>query len=43
MQDPEVVKLDTDKLAGWMEKGAKPTGTVKTLINKYKPAPVESA
>ena len=43
MQDPAVVKLDTDKLAGWVEKGAKPTGTVKTLINKYQPAPVEVA
>ncbi len=43
MQDPAVVKLDTDKLAGWVDKGAKPTGTVKTLINKYQPAPVEAA
>jgi len=43
MQDPAVVNLDTDKLAGWMKKGAKPTGTVKTLINKYQAAPVESA
>ena len=42
MQDPAVVNLDTDKLAGWMKKGAKPTGTVKTLINKYQAAPVES-
>lgn len=43
MQDPAVVNLDTEKLAGWMEKGAKPTGTVKTLIKKYGSAPVESA
>ena len=43
MQDPAVINLDTDKLAGWMAKGAKPTGTVRTLINKYDPAPVESA
>ncbi len=43
MKDPAVVNLDTEKLAGWMAKGAKPTGTVKTLINKYEAAPVESA
>ena len=43
MQDPAVVTLDTDKLAGWVDKGAKPTGTVKTLINKYQPAPAEAA
>jgi len=42
MQDPAVVNLDTEKLAGWMEKGAKPTGTVKTLINKYDATPSES-
>ncbi len=43
MQDPAVVNLDTDKLAGWVAKGAKPTGTVKTLIDRYQAAPVESA
>ena len=42
MQDPAVVNLDTEKLAGWMEKGAKPTGTVKTLINKYDASASES-
>lgn len=42
MQDPAVVTLDTDKFAGWVDKGAIPTGTVKTLINKYQPAPVEA-
>jgi len=43
MQDPAVIRLDTDKLAGWMEKGAKPTGTVKTLIKKNDAALTESA
>jgi small subunit ribosomal protein S16 len=43
MKDPVVVSLDTDKLAGWMKKGAKPSVTVQSLINKYQPAPVESA
>ena len=42
MQDPAVIKLDTEKLAGWMEKGAKPSGTVRTLISRYTAAPVES-
>jgi small subunit ribosomal protein S16 len=43
MKDPAVVNLDTGKLAGWMEKGAKPSVTVQSLINKYEAAPVESA
>ena len=43
MQDPAEIRLDTEKLEGWIEKGAKPTVTVKTLINKYAAAPAESA
>ncbi len=43
MQDPAAVQFDMDKLAGWMAKGAKPSGTVQTLINKYDAAPVEPA
>ncbi len=43
MKDPAEVKIDTEKLADWMAKGAKPTGTVRSLINKYDAAPVESA
>ncbi len=42
MQDPAVITLDTEKLAGWMAKGAKPSVTVKTLINKYEAVPSES-
>ena len=42
MQDPAVIKLDTEKLSGWMEKGAEPSVTVKTLISKYEAAPAES-
>lgn len=42
MLDPAVIKLDTEKLAGWMKKGAKPSVTVKTLIGKYDAAPTES-
>jgi small subunit ribosomal protein S16 len=43
MQDPAVIKLDTEKLEGWMIKGAIPTGTVKTLIDKYEAPAVETA
>jgi small subunit ribosomal protein S16 len=43
MQDPAAIKIDTEKLEAWMAKGAKPTGTVRTLIKKYDAAPVESA
>jgi small subunit ribosomal protein S16 len=43
MQNPAVIKLDTEKLQEWMGKGAIPTGTVKTLINKYKAPAVEAA
>ena len=43
MQDPAVIQLDTEKLQEWMGKGAIPTGTVKTLINKYEAPAVEAA
>jgi small subunit ribosomal protein S16 len=43
MQDPAVVKLDTEKLAGWMDKGAIPSVTVSTLIDKYQAPQVETA
>ncbi|MCI5218534.1 MAG: 30S ribosomal protein S16 [Candidatus Electrothrix sp. LOE2] len=43
MQNPAVIKLDTEKLQEWMGKGAIPTGTVKTLINKYEAPAVEAA
>jgi small subunit ribosomal protein S16 len=43
MQDPAVIKLDTEKLEEWMGKGAIPTGTVQTLINKYEAPAVEAA
>ena len=43
MQDPAVIKLDTEKLQEWIGKGATPTGTVSTLINKYEAPAVEAA
>jgi len=38
MKDPEQVNLNYDKLQAWLDKGAEPTTTVKSLIAKY-PAP----
>ena len=32
LKDPVEVKIDADKLQGWIAKGAKPTDTVKSLI-----------
>lgn len=43
MQDPAVVKLDTEKLDDWLGKGAEPTVTVRNLIKKHKAAQVENA
>jgi small subunit ribosomal protein S16 len=43
MQDPAVIKMDTEKLQEWMNKGAIPSGTVKTLINKYEAPAAETA
>lgn len=43
LQDPAVIKLDTEKLQEWMGKGAIPSGTVSTLIEKYEAPAVEAA
>lgn len=37
-QDPAAVTLKYDKLQAWLDKGAKPTVTVKSLLAKH-PAP----
>jgi len=42
MQNPVVITLDNEKLAGWMAKGALPSVTVKTLIKQHKEASVET-
>ena len=34
MQDPSVLKLDKEKVEKWIKNGAKPTDTVKRLIEK---------
>ena len=38
MQNPEVVNLQYDKLQAWLDKGAEPSQTVKSLIASH-PAP----
>ena len=43
MQEPAVIKLDTEKVQEWMGKGAVPSGTVKTLMDKYEAPAVEAA
>lgn len=34
MQQPAVIKVDNDKAADWMKKGAQPTDTVRILLKK---------
>ena len=41
MKDPAEVKIDSDKLKTWLDRGAIPTNTVKSLITKH--ADTESA
>ena len=43
MQDPAAIKIDNEKLDKWMQKGAKPTETVESLIRKYGTGPVVAA
>jgi len=34
MVDPAIIELDNEKVANWIKNGAKPTDTVKYLIEK---------
>lgn len=34
MTEPATIELDTEKVAQWIKNGAKPTDTVKALIEK---------
>lgn len=34
LTNPATVKFDEEKVLGWLEKGAKPTDTVKSLLSK---------
>ena len=36
MKNPAEIKLDMEKVATWIKNGAKPTDTVKALIEKTK-------
>ena len=36
MTDPATIKLDNEKVEYWIKNGAKPTDTVKDLIEKVK-------
>ena len=36
MKNPAEIKLDMDKVTAWIKNGAKPTDTVKALIEKVK-------
>ncbi|MBO7407540.1 MAG: 30S ribosomal protein S16 [Clostridia bacterium] len=41
--DPEEVKIDLEKAADWMKKGAQPTDTVKVLLKKAQEKAQENA
>ncbi|HEB68795.1 MAG TPA: 30S ribosomal protein S16 [Desulfobulbus sp.] len=43
MQDPAVIKIDNEKLADWMGKGAQPSITVKSLLKKQAASGAEAA
>ncbi len=34
LQEPPEIKIDMDKLQNWLDKGAQPTKTVRSLIRK---------
>ncbi|WP_291322486.1 30S ribosomal protein S16 [Desulfonatronospira sp.] len=34
LQNPPEIKIDMDKVKAWMDKGAKPTNTVRSLLKK---------
>ncbi|AGW14837.1 30S ribosomal protein S16 [Megalodesulfovibrio gigas] len=38
MVNPAVINLEMDKLAKWLDQGAEPTDTVKSLIKQVKKA-----
>jgi small subunit ribosomal protein S16 len=38
LKDPVEVNLHQDKLQGWLDKGAKPSDTVKSLLAGYEKA-----
>ena len=43
LQDPVIIKLDTEKINDWLGKGAEPTVTVRSLLKKHGVAQAENA
>ena len=43
LQDPVIIKLDTEKINDWLGKGAEPTVTVRSLLKKHGAAQAENA
>ena len=41
MTNPAQIKIDVEKAAGWMKKGAQPTDTVRILLKKAGAAKAE--
>ena len=42
LKDPAVVNLKQDKIQAWLDKGAKPTDTVRSLMAKVETPVVET-
>lgn len=42
-REPAVVKIDAERAQYWMERGAKPSETVKSLLARQKAAPAAEA
>src|SRR5262245_36479292 len=40
---PETLDVDRERLAHWIASGARPSNTVRTLVNRMPPPPVEAA
>ena len=41
--NPEVLKLDRERLAHWLKLGAQPSDTVRTLVDRIPAAPAAAA
>ena len=40
---PAIVKVDKDRVAYWMSKGAQPSDSVRTLLARHRTAPAQPA
>ena len=40
---PEVLKINQERLAHWLKRGAQPSDTVRTLVDRMPPAPAVDA